>query len=101
MLETFPAEGSELGREGRQLFCPSRSSEIQDHGRWSLATLSLTGGHLWGSAIPDLGDKQLSETSLLPGLGDRCSGAAGSCSSNTVWVRGGESAPWCFRPCSA
>lgn len=43
MLETFPAEGSELGREGRQLFCPSRSSEIQDHGRWSLATLSLTG----------------------------------------------------------
>lgn len=43
MLETFPAEGSELGREGRQLFCPSRSSEIQDHGCWSLATLSLTG----------------------------------------------------------
>lgn len=43
MLETFPAEGSELGRDGRQLLCPSRSSEIQDHDRWSLATLSLTG----------------------------------------------------------
>lgn len=93
MLETFPAEGSELGREGRQLFCPSRSSEIQDHGRWSLATLSLTGGHLWGFAIPDLGDKQLSETSLLPGPGDRCSGAAGSCSSTSSGCEVGRAPP--------
>lgn len=49
--------------------------------------------HLWGSALPDLGDKQLSATSLLPGPGYRCSGAAGSCSSSIVWVPGGGERP--------
>lgn len=93
MLETFPAEGSELGRDGRQ--AALSLTELRNPGPRPLVSshAQLDWRLLWGSALPDLGDKQLSATSLLPGPGYRRSGAAGSCSSSIVWVPGGGERP--------
>lgn len=101
MLETFPAEGSELGRDGRQLLCPSRSSEIQDHDRRCLATLSLTGDTCGAPRSPTWEINKNQRLRSFLGQGIVVQALLGVVVPASSGCEVGESAPWRFRPCSA
>lgn len=95
-----PRALSWAGMAGR-LLCLSRSSEIQDHDRWSLATLSLTGDTCGAPRSPTWEINNYQRLRSFLGQGIVVQALLGVVVPASSGCQVGESAPWCFRPWSA